>query len=223
LARIGWRFEETFVLISDVGTRFALTDTSPTMITYHMIISWGRMRARAAAVSIGLKGAILDASILKKALTPKSGVGHFTLLRAFATQSVWSHNRLHALGYDVSPVCGLCGAPDDSLHHRLFECEAASALRQDILEEGDIERLKYSEHVRALALGFQVLPDWEPARPNGLGTEDADCEKWSITGAPAEDFMRGTVFTDGSCFKHGPPSGTAPAGQYVKFRRTESF
>ena len=205
LARIGWRFDEPFVLYSDMGTKFVLTDASPTMITYHMVISWGRMRARAAATAIGLHGARLDATILHQSLQPKGGAGHFVLLRAFATQSIWSHSRLYAVGYDVNPQCCHCGAPNDSLHHRLFECESTNSMRQDFLEDGDIAHLRDSDHMRALALGFQVVPDWEPERPAGLGVEADSCDSWSITGAPAETYMRGEVFTDGSCFKHGPP------------------
>ena len=44
--------------------------------------------------------------------------------------------------------------------------------------------------MRALALGFQVVPDWEPERLAGLGVEAGSCDSWSITGAPAETFMR---------------------------------
>ena len=105
------------------------------MITYHMVISWGRMRARAAATAIGLHGARLDATILHQSLRPKGGAGHFVLLRAFATQSIWSHSRLYALGYDVNPQCCHCGAPNDSPHHRLFECESTNSMRQDFLED----------------------------------------------------------------------------------------
>ena len=208
LSRIGWRFLEPFVLLSDKGIRFSLVDTSPAMLTYHMIVSWNRARGRSAATSAGLAGHQLDATQLRAALRPRSGVGYFVLLRAYATQSIWTKARLHAIGYDVDSTCPHCGAAEESLYHRLFVCPATEDLRSSILDQHDLEFLRNSPSMRSLALGFQVLPDWEPERPTGSGVEDDSYDRvndsWTITGQPVEDFIQGEVFTDGSCFKQGP-------------------
>ena len=41
-------------------------------------------------------------------------------------------------------------------------------------------------------------------RRRGIGHEEA--ESWTLTGGPIEDLLVGDLFTDGSCFKHGPPT-----------------
>ncbi len=47
------------------------------------------------------------------------------------------------------------------------------------------------------------MPTLPQDRPRGLGQKPT--ETWTINGAPLSDFFHGEVFTDGSCFKRGPP------------------
>ena len=167
LAKVGWRFVQPFVLESDVGTRFALTDVPPAMLSYHLQVSWSRMRGRAAAPSAGVSGQ-LEASQVQKVLKGGASVGYPAVLKAFVTQGLWSHLRLHNVGYDVPLGCPLCGASSDSLHHRLFHCRASELLRIEILQPSDVALLRDSPRRRSLVLGFQVMPDFEPARPEVL-------------------------------------------------------
>lgn len=152
--RVGWRFLQPVLLESDLGVQFALTDTSPAMLPSHMQVSWARMRGRAAAHSHGVQGQ-LDASQMQQAL--RGGVGGYAaILKAFGTQAVWSHQRLHIVGYQVELGCPLCGAPSDSLYHRLVECAQTENLRREHLKATDIELMRSSPDCRALALGYQV-------------------------------------------------------------------
>ncbi len=82
LSRVGWRFLQPFLLESDLGVKFALTDTSPAMLGYHLQVSWNRMRGRAAAASLGLQGQV-DATQIQAALRGSGASGYAAVLRAF--------------------------------------------------------------------------------------------------------------------------------------------
>ncbi len=203
LARVGWKFVTPFILHSGVGINFPLTSTSPAMISYHLQVSWARLRGRAAASSIGVSGQ-LDAKKLQSVLKGTSDSGYPAILRAYVTQGLWSAQRLHNVGYDVTTACIKCGANSDTLHHRLFHCSATSELRQEILNPSDIDLLQQSASLRSLLMGFQVMPDFEPQGPDGLGCEAHHRHTWTFNGQPIEQIMEGTVFTDGACTKPGP-------------------
>ena len=90
--------------------RFALTDTSPAMLAYHFQVSWSRMRGRAAGPALGLPGVQVEATQMQRALRPGSAVGHSAILRAFATHSIWPHQRLCDVGnVGLSAVRLSCG------------------------------------------------------------------------------------------------------------------
>ena len=80
------------------------------------------------------------------------------LLRAFATQAVWSRQRLYTVGYDINYSCERCGADGDNLGHRLFECPCTEALRAKHLSATDLEWLKYSSVMGVVGLGVQIMP-----------------------------------------------------------------
>ena len=50
-----------------------------------------------------------------------------------------------------------------------------------------------------------------------MGHEEV--EEWTITGGPIGNFLTGEVFTDGSCFKHGPPTWNQAGWAVCKISR----
>ena len=50
-----------------------------------------------------------------------------------------------------------------------------------------------------------------------MGYEEA--EEWTVTGGPVEDLLTGEFFTDGSCFKHGPPTWSQAGWALCKVSR----
>ncbi len=204
LTRIGWRFETPFTVRTDQGVLYALTATSPALISHQMQISWKRMLGVQAGKTIGLSpGQQVDVSVFQKAIrAPDVTPRDRALLRAFATQAVWSRQRLCTVGYDINFTCEMCGADGDSLGHRLFECPCTEALRVKHLSATDLEWLKYSAAMGVVGLGVQVMPSGG-IRPEGLGHEMP--ETWTLTGQPISDVLQGELFIDGSCYKQGPP------------------
>ena len=89
---------------------------------------------------------------------------------------------------------------------RLFRCECTAALRGQYLKPDDIDFIRYSADIRALIQGVQIMPDPAGPRSTGLGHQNAT--SWTLSGGPIEDLLVGDVFTDGSCFRHGPPTWT---------------
>ena len=66
-------------------------------------------------------------------------------------------------------------------------------------------------------MGFQVMPEALGSQSKGLGLQDATA--WTITGGPIQEILSGEVFTDGSCFKHGPPTWNQAGWAIVKLSR----
>eukprot|EP00959_Pyramimonas_sp_CCMP1952_P264088 5522351-Pyramimonas_sp.AAC.1 len=56
------------------------------------------------------------------------------LLLSFVCQSLWTARQLRQAGYDVDATC-MCGAPSDSISHRLHFCPCARGLRGEMLTE----------------------------------------------------------------------------------------
>jgi hypothetical protein len=215
MSRVGWRFIQPFLVESEMGTRFALTATPPAMLSYHLQVSWARLRGRAAACSIGLTGQ-LEATQMQRCMKGTTDTGYPAVLRAFATQSLWSPQRLYNVGYDVPTTCVRCGAPSDSLHHRLFQCPATHDLRQEFLHDSDIDNLRRSESRRSLMIGFQIMPSFTPDRPEGLGCEKPHVQYWTHNGQKIDELMEGIIFTDGSCTKIGPPTWSRTGWAVIK-------
>ena len=122
--------------------------------------------------------------------------------------------RLYEVGYDVEVGCPLCGAASDTLFHRLFECEATAALREESLPMGALDAILSGAKAPHLLMGFQLMPPRIRPLSSGLGHEHY--ETWSHSGEPAEHLLVGEVFTDGSCYKEGPPTWHRAGWSVVK-------
>ena len=150
-------------------------------------------------------GAQVDASSYRVAVNnPATSLRDRSLLRSFVSHAVWSNERLYDAGYIVDVACTLCGGPSDSPGHRLFACRGTQALRDEYLQPHDLDFIRYSASVKALAMGLQILPPQAGERQEGLGHEK--WEEWTLTGCPISDVLVGDVYTDGSCLKMGPPT-----------------
>ncbi len=184
---------------------FVLTSTSPAILSYHLQIDWKRAVGAQAGKAVGMRNCQVDASIYRQVISRGDLSGKDrALLRAYTTHAVWSPQRLCDVGYDVDIQCALCGEEADSLGHRLFRCACTKELRDQYLAPHDVDFLKYSADIRALGSGLQIMPEPVAPRRRGIGHEEA--EEWTLTGGPIEDILVGEVFTDGSCYKHGPPT-----------------
>ena len=132
LARIGWKAEGPFVLLTDEGKSLALTEHSPAAVQVELQAAAKRQLERALAAKAGLvdahgKGAYVDHII--RLLSPSNkqlDQVEKGILRCIVCDGVWTQSRLHEAGYDVPPVCRLCNKAADTVHHRAWECPATS-------------------------------------------------------------------------------------------------
>ena len=206
LKRIGWAFTSPLTVRSEDGVEFPLTSTSPALLSYHLQVAWKKTVGTAAARPVGAhEGAQLDTTQYQKAIK-ELGPHHASLLRAYCTQAVWSNSRLYSYCFDAEPHCQYCGATQDSLYHRLWECGYSESIRTDFFTESDLDRLGVHPGSHELAQGWQIMPYLPDTRPESMGHEPGSYESWTISGGPLEDYLQGVVFTDGSCFKPGPVS-----------------
>ena len=132
LVRIGWMWLSPFEYRTDQGEIVTLTSTSPKLLQCKVAAAWQRKLTSYAAEQLGLpKGIHLDAtvgiSLMKTLPHPYS-----TMVGSYLVKPVWTNNRLAKCGYDVSPLCELCGQATDTLNHRLFKCAHSAPLRSEL-------------------------------------------------------------------------------------------
>ncbi len=128
----------------------------------------------------------------------KQGVG---IIRAVICNAVWTNARAHAADERVQPICKLCGAAADTLHHRLWYCPATE---QDREAMGDKQLVRKA---RAAGAGDKfyttgVFPhpaDTWPA-PAAEPLVDVTRHDGGETDGPL--YFSGHFYGDGSCSTH---------------------
>ena len=120
-------------------------------------------------------------------------------LRAVASGSIWPQQRLVAQGYATTRACALCGAAEDTIHHRVWSCPATADLREghedlvrDALEAGPDSAL--------FSLGG-LLPTRADDKPQANDQQLSG----SDFAVPIFKKGRGTVYYDGSATTPGIP------------------
>jgi hypothetical protein len=201
LRRVGWTFATPFQLLDPVGSILNLTDTSPALLAHRLRLDWNRLHLEGARRSLKLPSddmTDVDFAAARSLLLDRSLTAHSRgILHRYLTQTLWTCERLHHVGYDVVQGCPLCGHHRDDLHHRLFDCPHSADSRHQLLTAGDVEHLRLHPN---LLFGCQLLPVVPQNRPPGYGYEQY--RSHTVDGRPPkEHFEDNTVYSDGSCSK----------------------
>ena len=118
-------------------------------------------------------------------------------LRAAVSGALWTRRRMADAGYDVDAACPLCqSGADDTLWHRMWECEASADLRRG--QEALTRRALAAGPGSALySLGLAPHPNNDVEVLGPSSSDLAVHEGWA-EGLPAI-FEPGPVYVDGSC------------------------
>ncbi len=124
LKRVGRSFHTAFQLRTAEGDVVNLTGTSPAMLASRLRLAWEARNLAGAKRSLRLADSTrIDFEVARKALADSRLPNQSrSLLTSFLCQTVWSHERLYHVGYDVVQGCAFCDSHRDDLHHRLFLC-----------------------------------------------------------------------------------------------------
>ena len=97
------------------------------------------------------------------------------MVKLVSTGSYWTTKRQRHAGYDVDPVCPLCGQPD-GLVHRMWWCPVLEEDRQKLMKPEELE------YMRAMA-------EDDPIATMGIFLHPAD-----VVPAPAEEsFIKAVI------------------------------
>ncbi len=201
LRRAGWTFATPFQLLDPAGDILNLTDTSPALLAHRLRLDWNRLHLEGARRSLQLPRddtTDVDFAAARSLLLDRNLPAHARgILHRYLTQTLWSCERLHHVGYAVVQGCPHCGHHRDDLHHRLFACPHSEALRHQLLQSQDVDHLQRHPH---LLFGCQLLPVVPQNRPPGYGYEQY--HSYTVDDRPPKDhFQNNTVYSDGSCSK----------------------
>ncbi len=137
LARIGWRFDGPFELVTDQGATITLTLNTPTMV--RALLKEGMRRSLERAMGVKWResdatyvGRRVCADLAVHAVRPGGGMSrhHAAIFKSVACGAVMTMSRAVQLGYDVVNLCPLCGEEADTLFHRVYRCRCTSAAVQ---------------------------------------------------------------------------------------------
>ena len=126
-------------------------------------------------------------------------------MRAWFCNSIWTRARADAAGFDISPLCPLCGQADDTVWHRLWECTAPQCVsaRSEAVPWWLVIKAKQAGPSNMLyAKGIFPHPGDFVPRPLSATGSDRGIRAHTAAGtavSTASLRLRGHVFIDGSC------------------------
>ena len=235
LARIGWEWTEPFAIHDAAGAAHCLLTRSPKAIAHALCLGnlhqlGNQLAHRDGASSLSPGTRVLYEPVLRFLAGRHADARGKGLVRNLFANGIWTRSRAADAGYAVSRLCELCGNDtgcEDTLHHRLWACQAPSARVARAAVQG-VE----ATAARARAAGggsplfcharaYHDCGAWPQPTDNGRvlfmlpnadgGLGEVDFEAWRVRAAQHE-----RCYTDGSAFSH-PCRGLARAGWAAVF------
>ncbi len=217
LDRIAWRMTDPFTLVDDIGVERKILDHSPAM--------WGdiireavtrKYERQAAAVLARRDGSFQGRRIcldhLRPLLIPPNGkkgkartdpLG-YGIARALVCNAIWTLGRANDIDGSIADLCPLCGKGRDTIHHRLWWCEACEDLRSQMVPERLVARARREgEEKKYFTTG--IIPHPAEDRPGPASAPLLTVVRYD--GGPTEGTLdfQGHFFVDGSCTTHEIP------------------
>ncbi len=217
LHRIGWRLDDPFTLTDDLGVTRRILDHSPALWAdwAHAAVVRGLERAVASTWSRS-QPEYADRRICLDHLRPKldyrrkggrrlqvdaMGVG---IVRAAVCNAIWPNSRAHQVDSRVSPRCRLCGAPRDTIFHRLWHCPCTADERETIAGHQLIRRARAAgEGDRFYTTG--VFPHPADVWPSAAREPDVKITRHDGGATEGRLLVQGNFYPDGSCTTHIVP------------------
>jgi len=194
-------------VITDDGVQLKFGEDPPKLFEFHVQAAVRRQVERLVARKHGLDAGLradlrVPIALLKSKAADGVPAGDRALLKCIIGNAIWTAQRCNIAGYDVSPVCSMCGAAADTLFHRAWECthRQVVAARRDICDQQFIDKalqagsgsLLYTRCIPTVDVAEVVAPAAQQLRYVRDGNRIEDPAQWSF---------QGQVFYDGSCVR----------------------
>ena len=101
-----------------------LSRDPPSLVKHWLLKAITNQRRAEVATALGSPGSLAWAT----GPQPRAAPAHTGFYGAMVANALWTRDRMVASGYLTSPLCSRCGCLD-TVHHRLWECRAADAVR----------------------------------------------------------------------------------------------
>ena len=170
LTRVGWRWAGPFRWVDHQQQEIVLTRDSPAAIKLRLEEAVQHRQEVLAAQELHdpamPQGARVAFEPVKKFLKNKKYTPQEKgIVRAAVAGALWPQVRLRRTGVLVDKNCKLCGAAEDTLHHRLWCCPVVEEERVRLVPAACLERGKLAPPTAALySRGLMQRPaDWWPA------------------------------------------------------------
>ena len=136
-------------------------------------------------------------------------------LRSAVSGALWTRSRLRDAGYDAPASCQLCGLENDSVAHRVWQCECTADLRAPPAMQEVCARAAAAGY-ESSTYGLALCPHPEAAKIPPVTAQ----ARFESVGSSFSDglFVDPTceVFLDGSCRPHGCPEASRAAWAAVQ-------
>ena len=218
--RLGWSWRGPFTLVDDQGHELALTKIPPKLLRSFACEAIARGLQRSFAdgcAEEGFTGKRMATEHIRAYLKSRR---HSPMQKACVSmvfcKGYWTRDKLLQGGYLLEAVCALCGEPD-SLHHRLWCCQHADAIRirAELVEPALVSRaLREGPGNSLFNRAWLEHPQeyWAPlADDGGLVFEQLHDGAFSQVKDPSQWKLSGSIYSDGSAFP-SPFMGLARAG-----------
>ncbi len=198
--RLGWSWDEPFVMTDDLGVPLSLIRNSPAAVLAKLRLAacrqleraigrvWARTRPEFAGKRVAVDH-IRSALTSGRALTPV----HRGAARAMVCNAIWTNSRAAQAGFDVENKCPACGLEGDTPFHRTWKCCASEEQRCKAAPawlRAEAARADPSDPFWVTGVFVHPAHEW----PSPLQQQPATIVK-EVAGAEFD----GDLYIDGSC------------------------
>ncbi len=215
--RLGWRMEGPFTLVDDKGIEHQILSHSPAMWADLVRGAVVRNHERRAAEVLArrdksFEGRRICLDHIRPMLTPPSNRKRkarldplgYGIARALACNAIWTNGRANELDASCSPDCALCGKARDTLHHRLWWCEATEELRKRMISQRLCQRAR-REGAESQFFVTGIMPHPADVLPSPVEAPRITVKRYDGGPTDGELNFQGHFYVDGSCSTHAIP------------------
>ncbi len=214
LHRIGWKLDDPFTITDDLGVTRRILQHSPALwadwaraavvrdLERSIASKWSRHQREYAGRRVCLDHIrpllAYQRSRNRRNQHDAMGIG---IMRAVLCNAVWTNERAHQADSRVAPHCRLCGAPRDTIFHRLWHCPCTAQERQTIAGDQLIRRARPAgEGDRFFTTG--VFPHPADVWPSAANEPDIRVTRHDGGATEGRLLVQGHFYPDGSCTTH---------------------
>jgi hypothetical protein len=179
LKRFGWSSAGAFRFVDAEGVTRAFTEVSPAAIKSILCRDWRKKLELTVGLKFGDQQRVFAGhavQVLRSKRAPLTSLQR-GCLESFLCQALWTKTKALESGYIVDDtLCSLCNEGQDTVVHRLLECEAVADLRAELAGLEELEALRCLSQNNPILAGLVIHPVLgQPSPRQGNSCEGVTC------------------------------------------------